>query len=72
VVAGLFGRELADRRQDAKCIAGEHNDVARLAVHGARNMRIQDELDGICAPRVLCDADVIIIGGARPRCCELE
>ena len=43
-------------------IAGQHDSVARLAVSHAGNLGVRNELDGVCAFRVLCDADVVIIG----------
>ena len=67
VVAGLLGRELAHRRKHTKGIARKHDDVAGLAVDSTRYMRVRDELDRICAARVLGDADVVIVGRTRSR-----
>jgi hypothetical protein len=65
VVARLLGREPADRGQDAERVAGEHDNVARLAVDGAGDLRVRDELDRVRAARVLRDRDVVVVRDAR-------
>ena len=67
VVARLRRRELAHGREHAERVAGEHDDVARLAVDGARDLRVRDELDRVRAARVLRDAHVVVVGHARRR-----
>lgn len=62
MVAGLLGCEFADRGQHTERIAGQHDDVTRLAVNDTRDLGIGDELDGIRATGVLCDAHVVVIG----------
>ena len=56
----LSRRERTDWRQHAKCIAGQKNNIRRMA-RNARNLRILDELYGIGAAGVLGKADVCII-----------
>lgn len=62
MIAGLFRSETRDRRKDTKCIAGEHNDVARLAFDDTGDLCIRDVFNGVGAAGVFCDADVIVIG----------
>ena len=52
VIHRLRRRERADRRQHAERVAGEEDDVVRMA-GDAGNLRVRDELDRICAARVL-------------------
>jgi hypothetical protein len=65
VVARLLGRKLRDGWQDAERVAGEHDNVARLALDHARNLRVGDVLDRIRAARVLGDRYVFVVGLAR-------
>ena len=46
VVHGLLGRELRDRRQHAKGVAREHDDVLRDPSRGDR-LRVRDEVDRV-------------------------
>jgi hypothetical protein len=61
VVASLLWTELADRRKDTESIAGQHNNVGRLAVNLTRDLCVGDEFNGISASSVFGDANVIII-----------
>ena len=65
MVLRLLGRELADRREDTEGIAGEHDDVARLLVDHAGDLRVRDELDRVRATSVLRNGDVLVVGFAR-------
>ena len=65
VVASLLGSQFADRWENTESIAGEHDDVFRLALDYAGNASIGDELDGVSATGVLRDADIIVVGLAR-------
>ena len=67
VVAGLLRRELAHGREHTEGIAGQHDDVARLAVDDGRDARVRDEVDRVCAACVLRDADVVVVRLARER-----
>ena len=67
VVARLRRRELAHGREHTERVAGEHDDVARLAVDGTRDLRVRDELDRVRATSVLRDGDVLVVGFARDR-----
>lgn len=62
MVLSLFGRELADGWQDAESVAGQHDDVARLLINRARDLRIRDELDRVRATRVLRYGNVVVVG----------
>ena len=46
VIHGLVGRQATNRRQHAEGIAGEEDDVARMAT-GAGDHRVGDVVDGI-------------------------
>ena len=61
MIAGLLGRKLADGRQHAEGVTGQHDDVGRLTIHHARNLGIGNVLDRIRATSVLSDADIIVI-----------
>ena len=65
MVAGLLRGQLADRRENAESVAGEHDDVLGLALDDTRNTGVGNELDGVSATCVLGDADIIIVGLAR-------
>ena len=55
VVHRLRGRQRAHRRQHAEGVAGQEDDVGRVA-GDARNLGVGDELDRVGAARVLGDA----------------
>ena len=65
VVLSLLRSELADRWENTKGIASQHDDVAWLAVNRARDLRVRDELDGVGAARVLGDRRIIEVREAR-------
>lgn len=67
VVASLLRSELTNRREDTESIACQHNDVRRLTVGQARNLRVGNVLNRIRATCVFSDADVIVVGGAGDR-----
>ena len=67
MVAGLLRRELAHGREHAERVAGQHDDVARLAVDHGRDARVRDEVDRVRAARVLRDAHVVVVRLARER-----
>ena len=63
VVSGLLRRRrLADRREYNEGIAYQHDDVARLPFDDARNLRVGNIFDRVCAASALRDARVIILG----------
>jgi hypothetical protein len=62
VVASLLRRELTDGRQDTEGVAGQHDDVARLAIDHTGNLGVRDELNGVCTTCVLGNADIIVVG----------
>ena len=65
VIASLLGKQLANRWEDTESIAGEHDDVLRLTLNGARNAGVGNKLDGVCATGVLGDTDVVVVGLSR-------
>ena len=58
VVHRLRGRELADRRQHAEGVAGQEDDVGRVA-GDAGDLGVADELDRVGPAGVLGDAGVV-------------
>lgn len=62
MIAGLLRRKLADRGEDAKSIAGEHDDIRGLPVNHAGNTSVWNEINGIRAASVFSDADVVVVG----------
>lgn len=64
VVLSLLRRETRDGGKDTESVAGEHDDVRRLAVGNARNLGVGDVLDGVGATSVLGDRDVVVVGNA--------
>lgn len=67
MVARLFGSQLANRWEDTKGIASQHDDVGRLLIGQAWNASVGDVLDRISAAGVLGDANVIVVGDAVER-----
>ena len=67
MIAGLLWGKFANRRENAKSIAGQHDDVRRLTLHQTRNLGIRDVLNRIRAPCVLSNANVIVIRRAGDR-----
>ena len=63
VIHRVRRRQRTDRRQHAKRVAGEEDDVGRMAGH-AGDLGVADELNGIGAARVLRDAGVGEVHGA--------
>jgi len=57
MVHGVCRRQGTDRRQHAKCVTSQENDVCRVAGH-ARDLRASDKLYGIGTARVLRDARI--------------
>lgn len=62
VLHGLFGGELADRREDSESIGGEEDDVFGMSANTG-NARAIDEFDWVRAAGVFGDRFVIVIGG---------
>ncbi len=56
----LLGRQFRYRRQHAKSIAGQENDIGGMG-SDARNLRVLDKVDGVCDTRVLGDRGIIVI-----------
>ncbi len=67
MIAGLLWGKFANRRENTKSIAGQHDDIRRLTLHQTRNLGIRDVLNRIRAPCVLSNANVIIIRSAGDR-----
>ena len=65
VVASLLSSQLADRWENAESVASEHDDVPGLTLDNTRNTSVGNELDGVRAPSVLGDADVVVVGFTR-------
>lgn len=65
VVASLFGRQLADRWEDTKSVAGEHDDILRLTLDEARDAGVGNEFDGVRATSVFGDANIVVVGFTR-------
>ena len=65
VVASLLSSQLADRWENAESVASEHDDVLGLTLDNARNTGVGNELDGVRAPGVLGDANVVVVGFTR-------
>lgn len=65
VVTCLLRREFADWWKDTKRVASQHDDIARLTIDRAWNLRIRDELNRICTTSILRDADVVVVRYAR-------
>jgi len=63
----LLRGKLTDGGQHTERVTSQHDDVARLAVDGARNLGVGDELDGVCAAGVLGDAHVVVIRDTTTR-----
>jgi hypothetical protein len=61
MVGGLFRCQLGDGRENTEGVAGQHDNVAGLALDKARDLRIGDVFDGVGATSVLCDRDIIVV-----------
>jgi len=64
VVASLLRSKLTYRGKHTEGIAGQHDNVRRLAVNDARNLSVGDIFNGVCATGILRDADVVVVGSA--------
>lgn len=67
MVAGLLGSELGDGGENTIRVAGEHDNVLRLAIDDAGDASVGDKLYGIRTPGVLSDADIVVIRVTRGR-----
>ena len=66
VVHGLLGRQPAHRRQHAKGIARQEDDVRRMTAD-AGNLGVGNELDRVGGPRVFGQAGVVVVDVPRGR-----
>lgn len=64
VVHGLGGVELGDGREDTTSVAGEENDVGRVAAGHAGDLGVLDVLDGVSDTSVLGEGGVIVVDNA--------
>lgn len=64
MVLRLFGRQLADRRQNTKGVACEKDDILRQA-RDTGDLGVGDEVDRVGAARVLRQVCVIVVGCTR-------
>lgn len=58
---GLGAVELGDRRQNTTGIAGQQDDVARVALGQAGDLGVGDVLDGVGASGVLSQGGVVVV-----------
>lgn len=64
VVHGLGGVELGDGREDTTSVAGEEDDVGRVAAGHAGDLGVLDVLDGVGDTGVLGEGGVIVVDNA--------
>jgi hypothetical protein len=67
MITSLLRREFAHRRQNTIRVASEHNNISRLVIAHARNLRVRNELDRIRASRILRNRNIVIIRDSRAR-----
>lgn len=65
MVHGLLWVELGYGRHDSERVAGEENNVLRMATNSG-NLHVSDMLKRIANTRVRCQADIVVVDDALP------